>query len=270
MSFGPTLAKRHGMRRALLSLLTAVLLSGALPVHAGTRAASKPKLTAKIQSEVRRDATSLMGWSVRLLSGKNPRVRTTFTPSKRNEVEVEAELAAGRGNGRVVETNRSGTIKLLGGGEWAWKDRWPHRELFGPKDPVESVRQRESSVDNAAIVRRAPGKAFVIYSSTYRGNELRIVTIDTRTGRPLARSKNLARDAMGAAVKAARKSGWQHLNSTVLRPLAKDGKSVDVDIYTSRNGGGPPDHRTAFRVELDSHGKPTGTVREIKSVYIGD
>ena len=100
--------------RPLLSLVVAALLATALPAHAGSGSApvrsAKPKLTKAIRKQVKRDAASLMGWSMRLFGGRNPRLHATFTPTdRRNEVEVTADLVARWHGERSVQASRSGT-----------------------------------------------------------------------------------------------------------------------------------------------------------------
>jgi hypothetical protein len=259
------------MRPLLPVLAAAVLSMSSLAAHAGSRPAAKPRLTKTVRKEVKRDAASLMGWSMRLFSGRNPRLRTTFTPTdRRNQFEVTADLVARWRGERSVQASRSGIIELQPGGQWTWKatDGSPNRDLYGPRDPAASVSARENRVDNAAVVRRARGKAFVIYSATDRGNELRIATIDTRNGRPLATSKNLAGPAMRTAVEALARRGALTPNNVVLGPLSRGGRSVEVTIYYPLNSGGATAYARTVRVGLDSQGRPTGAVRQVEFRHI--
>jgi hypothetical protein len=186
-----------------------------------------------------------MGWSVGLFGGRNPRLHTTFSPRPTDATRSGSRPtwsragAAAQRQQSEPESGTSSSSRAGAGLEGHPTDR-SSRDLYGPKDPAERVRQRLSHVDNAAVVRRAPGKAFVLYSATDRGNELRIVTVDAKTGRPLATSKNLADSVMRTAVAAQTRRGALQPNNVVLGPLSRGGRSVEVTIYSPLNSGGSP------------------------------
>jgi hypothetical protein len=108
----------------------------------------------------------------------------------------------------------------------------------------------------------------VLYSDRSTGNELRIATIDTQSGRLVGTSPNLARKAVSAARVAHRARGGNTPTNLVIGRLSTTGRSVEVEVFWPRNAGLSTDMATTYRVQLDDHGLPTGSVSAVGSRYL--
>ncbi len=246
-------------------MLTRLAAARALVLAVPTAQAA-PKLTGKQKAELRQDVRSLMGWSFRLYEGRNPRLTTELTPLSKNRIAVQAAMTATWRGERGVQDTASGVIVVGRDGRWGWTSA--KGELTPSKSPAANVAQRQSHVDNAVVVSRSGSQAKVLYSATDRGDELKIATIDTKTRRLVALSKNLSAKPLQAAVKAHRARGANAPNNVVLGELTKNGRAVDMTIYWPLNAGMSTDYATRYRVSLDAKGQPTGTVREVEQRYV--
>jgi hypothetical protein len=252
--------------RLLSSLITVLLLSASLPAHAAKRGAVKrsagPKVTAKARSNARPDATSALG-STRLTVVRTARTRETATPSdKRPGAVITKQLVARWKRQRSVEVGKHRAIKRLFDKDLTAKESAGIRPLLGP---VESLRR--AGLDNATHIGFEAGKERVIYSSTYHGNELRIVTFDTATGRPLETSKNLAGPVLKTALQAAKAYAGLRPDNVVLGWVAEDARAVEVKIHASERGGTT---RLTYRVGLTPRGEANGGASVLNMVSEGD
>jgi hypothetical protein len=250
-----------------------LVVVGSLWLVAPVARAAPTTLTARQAREIRKDVHSLMGYHVRLYSGRNPRIRTSIQPAEHSAARfnVTAEMVARWHGQRGVQETREGVVEVRPDGQWVWVKPKPgtygySRALHADANPAHNIGYRESIWTKPRVIRREPGKAWVIYN-TEGYNELRIAVVDTDTRRPISISGNLAQKPLAVARKAFEKSGGRNPSNVVLGDLTKSGRAVKVEVYSNVNGftNWPADRVTTYAVALDTQGRPTGRTTVVGS-----
>jgi hypothetical protein len=237
-----------------MKLLTCLLVTSALATGSFADAGGKGRLTAKQKREVRKEIRSQFSQSSERYrrNGRKPKVEAVFTAKGKTQVKVESKLTAiWRGRRQTIGT-ATGVVEKRPGGQWRFRNGRGN-DLRTPKDAVDAMRLRRPGRIRSAVVSKNKSTTSVIHFEPDSGDNIYLSRVSNKGRREIvSTSKNLA-GPIKTAVRSAHVQAPGEQSSVHLQRLAKNGRSMEVRVHTSR---GTQQWYTDYVVRLSKSGKP--------------